>query len=42
MCTKNDIDKLNLEKDYEIFYYNELTKNYSQDIKTIELILIKF
>lgn len=42
MCTKNDIDKLNLEKDYEIFYYNELTKNYSQDIKTIELILTKF
>lgn len=42
MCTKNDIDKLNLEKDYEIFSYNELTKNYSQDRKTIELILTKF
>jgi len=42
MCTKNDIDKLNLEKDYEIFSYNELTKNYSQDRKTIDLILTKF
>ena len=42
MCTKNDIDKLNLEKDYEIFSYNELTKNYTQDRKTIDIILNKF
>jgi len=42
MCTKNDIVKLNLEKDYEIFSYNELTKNYSQDRKTLDLILTKF
>ena len=42
MCTKNDIDKLNFEKDYEIFSYNELTKTYSQDRKTVELILNKF
>lgn len=33
---------MNLEKDYEIFSYNELTKNYTQDRKTIDLILNKF
>lgn len=42
MCNKEDINKLNLEKDYEIFSYNELTKNYTQDRKTIDLILNKF
>ena len=42
MLNKNYIDKLNLEKDYEIFTYNELTKNNSQDRKTIDLILTKF
>ena len=42
MLNKNYIDKLNLEKDYEIFPYNELTKNYSQDRKTSDLILTKF
>ena len=42
MCNKNDIDKLNLEKYYEIFSYNELTKNYTQDRKTIDIILNKF
>lgn len=33
---------MNLEKDYEIFSYNELNKNYTQDRKTIDLILNKF
>lgn len=42
ICNKEDINKLNLEKDYEIFSYNELTKNYTQDRKTIDLILNKF
>lgn len=42
MCNKEDVSKLNLEKDYEIFSYNELTKNYTQDRKTIDLILNKF
>ena len=35
-------DLLNLEKDFDIFSYNELTKNYTQDRKTIDLILNKF
>ena len=38
MCNKLDISKPNLEKDYEIYSYNELTKNYSQDRKTFDLI----
>ena len=42
MCNKLDISKLNLEKDYEIYSYNELTKNYSQDRKTFDLIQNKF
>lgn len=42
ICNKEDINKLSLEKDYEIFSYNELTKNYTQYRKTIDLILNKF
>lgn len=38
ICNKLEIDKLNLEKDYEIYSYNELAKNYSQDRKTFDLI----
>lgn len=42
ICNKLDISKLNLNKDYEIYSYNELTKNYSQDRKTFDLIQNKF
>ena len=42
MCHKLEIDKLNLDKNYEIYSYNELTKNYSQDRKTFDLIKNKF
>ena len=42
ICNKLEIDKLNLEKDYEIYSYNELTKNSSQDRKTFDLIQNKF
>ncbi len=42
MCNKLELNKLKLEKDYEIYSYNELTKNYSQDRKTFDLIQNKF
>ena len=42
MCNKLELNRLNLEKDYEIYSYNDLTKNYSQDRKTFDLIQNKF